>query len=272
MDESQRKIAIVISGILILMLALLLLSSLFKGTRKKPIENNERPVISKKQSPPKTTEQKQTTVSAPISNAPSNHQSPFTETDIEEITSARTEAERLLRIANDQWLLKQVNDPALNERTREKYRLKTLDSYMDGMLAFESGNYKESIQHLLKSLKDPAATPVSQYLILIYLRSAATRLKNFDLFLEFSKVQAELVNKQDLSPLGIEKSDTGLTYCSELEDIFKAATSESGFRKIVQKRMFDEGHLNLDIRAVEKSLNREIEEFKKDFGGFFSYD
>lgn len=274
MDESQRKIFVVFFVILAIMLGLFVVSYSLRGVKKKRVDSKTLTSVLKKPKPTIEPEAKPSSspTSTPLKSSIIGQTSPFSETDLKEITMARTDAERLLRIANDSWLLDQVNNESLNERTREKYRLKTLDSYMDGMNAFENGDYQASIKLLIQSLKDPNATPVSRYLILLFLRSAATKIKNFELFLEFAKVQAELINKEDLSSLGIEKTDNAIAYCVELEELYKAATNESEYKKLVQKRMFADGGISFDIKSIENGLSKEIDEFKKDFGGGFSHD
>ncbi|MGM0599684.1 MAG: hypothetical protein ACQETH_07665 [Candidatus Rifleibacteriota bacterium] len=273
MDDSQKKLIIAFSLLILGLVVLFVLSLSFKTAEKKHnIISKESPELSsiteiedeRAKVEPRTIRARSARIS--VRN---DRKSPYSKDDIKEINLNRQEAQRKLRHAKEQWLLQQVNNESLNNRTREKYRLKTLDSFTEGMEEFEQGNYNKSIKLLFKSLKDPKATPVSKYMVLLYLRSAANRIKNFDLFIEFAKTQAELVQNDDLTPLGIEKSDQSVRYVNELEELYKAATNESDYRKLVAKRVVTNEGVVLSLKLVRRQLDNEIEELKNDFGGFF---
>lgn len=272
MDDSQKKLIFAFSLLILGLIILFVVSLSFKTKEKKygiSKEVSELSSITEIQDERVKFEAKATRARTARVSIQTDRKSPYSEEDIKEINQNREKAQRKLRRAKEQWLLQQVNNESLNSRTREKYRLKSLDSFTEGMEEFKNGNYDKSIKLLFKSLKDPNATPVSKYMVLLYLRSAANRLKNFELFIEFAKIQAELVQNEDLTPLGIEKSDQSVRYVNELEELYKAATNESDYRKLVAKRVVTNEGLVLSLKVVRRHLDNEIQDMKKDFGGFF---
>jgi hypothetical protein len=273
MNDSNNRLLIISAAILILVAGMALMAFLLRPAARKKEKVVEETYQELETAVERDVVKRQTSVStrfSGISYKPASRNAPFTEDDLKEMALNRQSAEKKLRIAQEKYLLDIINNESFNQRTREKYRLRSLDSYVDGMKAFDKGNYEESIKLLAKTLKDPNATDVSRYLVLIYLRSAAHRIRNFDLFLEFSRAQSRLVQSKDLSMLGIEKTDSALAFCDDMEELYKAAIDNKGYNKALEKRIFTEDGIVLNVKSVKEQLDQEIEEFKKEFRGFFS--
>lgn len=193
----------------------------------------------------------------------------FSEQELKEMQARRERLYEKSNIIGREKLLSIVNDESLSEMVRLRYKLRLIEPYVQGIEFFDEGNYSEAIKMLFKSLNDPMATPVTRYFALDYMRTAATELKDFGLYLELTKLQSKIVAEDDLSLLDIEKTNSGLDWCAEQEELYKASQSTSEFDKVIAQRMRGSFPTPSNYAARRSFLTEQIDEFKESFKRFF---
>ncbi|GAB4269836.1 MAG: hypothetical protein Kow0029_06120 [Candidatus Rifleibacteriota bacterium] len=195
--------------------------------------------------------------------------SPFSKAELEEMNEREKKAELEVLAAQKRWIDKKVNDETLSEKTREKYRLRSISTYVSGLSAYKAKDYRKAVKDLFDSMKDPKASDVSRYMALMYIRSAALEMGDFELFLEATRAQAVLAAEKDLAVLGITRSDSGIKFVEKLEMIYKMKKDPSEFNRRVEEIMSKNNVREEYRKRVEDALKKEIEEYDEIYGDYF---
>lgn len=169
--------------------------------------------------------------------------------------------------SNYNRIFEKANDDSLNPREQENYRLKANVSYVQGLTELRRGNPQAALSKFFDAMEDEHASPISKYLITRYMKRAASKLKDFELYLDIARIEAELIANEDLSLLGVEKSNSRSKWLDEQEMYYKAMTDRSEFNAIVTRRIGSE--MRNPREREEKILNEQIERFRRRFRGIF---
>ncbi len=190
--------------------------------------------------------------------------SPFSEEEKQAMALRKKEAETLISESAQNWLTTRVNDENLPEKVKEKYRLKTIASYVEGTNLKKRKNYPEALKAFMNALKDPNASPVSKYYTLLNMKTIALKMKDLDLFIAISKSEAELIYEEDLKTIGISKSKEPLEWIENFEKMMKAKRDPSVMADLVQKRM-DYTSGKFPREEIEADVKNEIERYESIF-------
>ncbi|MDD3147600.1 MAG: hypothetical protein PHD82_09885 [Candidatus Riflebacteria bacterium] len=190
--------------------------------------------------------------------------SPFSQAELEEMKARDKENEKLIEKAATSWLMNMANDDTIAEKTREKYKLKLNKAYVDATNAKKQKNYPLAVKKFYEAIKAPESTPVSKYYSLLNIKTAALKMKDMELFIVASRLEAKLIAEENLSTLGIAKSKEQLEWIDSFEKLLKARTDPAILDELVQKRMeFHKGKYPRE--AVEQMIFKEAEHYDKIF-------
>ncbi len=203
-------------------------------------------------------------------NSASKNETPrlaFTE---EEAKVMREKREALLsRIFSrkQSWVSSRASSGSgLSAKTQARYRLKLIEGYADGNEAMKKGNWAEAIKALMAGVKDPDADPITKYTCFDQMRMCAKMLKDYDLYLEVLKEQGRLIENDDLSILGIEKSTMGTRFYETRRQFVQAVKDPvNGFKKSIDE-ILQAGNLKEDDRAAtEERFRQDLADWQADF-------
>lgn len=259
MNENKHLIVAVIAAILSFFLLIWMMSGK-RADNQRPAHQTtvaERPVSKQWQkeeepaAPPRATH---------TSSSGGASMSPFSEAELAEMKARDKENDKLIEKAASGWLLTMANDETLPEKTREKYKLKLNKSYVDATNAKKQKNYPLAVKKFYEAIKAPEATPVSKYYSLLNIKTAALKMKDMELFIVASRLEARLIAEENLSTIGIAKSKEQLEWIDSFEKLLKARNDPAVLNELVLKRMeFQKGKYPRE--AVEKMILKEAEHF-----------
>lgn len=272
MDDDQKKIAL---GAVIAMFGLMILFYVFSGSTSKTNKIEKKVFHAKKHLKHinQKNEKKKNTTGYQVGGRGSSYErkSPFTKEEIELVNNEiETEYNELLKV-QEKWALAKISDTSLTAKTREKYRFKMIKSYGKAIEAMKKKNYRLALKEFRKSLKDPMASPVTQYMAYMYMKSAAQKLGDLDLYLLIADAGAELIATEDLSAIGIEKTTKQRRWVSKFGKLMRAANDKGKYRLLVDERMSKYKASAEKRPIIEKTINRQINEYRKHFKEFFKY-
>jgi hypothetical protein len=187
--------------------------------------------------------------------------SPFSEDELKAMKQRQKESDKIISESAQNWLTSKVNDENLPEKVKEKYRLKTISSYVEGTNLKKQKNYPAALKAFMDALKDPNASPVSKYYTLLNMKTIALKMKDLDLFIAISKSEAELISEEDLKIIGISKSKEHFEWIENFEKMMKAKRDPSVMSELIQKRMVDGSHRE----EIENDIKAEIERYESIF-------
>ena len=196
----------------------------------------------------------------------------FSEKQIEEIQKRTQQHRQKLEKVAEQWVMDRVNDQSLPENVRERYKLRTIQPYVNGLELYKNGDYYDSVRSLFEVLDHPDATPLAKYMALVYMRSAATKARDFGLFIELSMIQAQLIATEDLTSIGIEKDERSIRWCNIQKELFEARKNSAAFDGIVAKRLRERNLTSRSRSNEERILKNEIKDFEQRFKEFFGHE
>lgn len=274
MEENEKKIALGIVIFLLLCIIVFFAGRMFffrKAPEKRvSIGRPESMSVKNIKSGTKEPDRKYSRSSFTSSSIPAGQVgSPFSKAELEEMNEREKKAELEVLAAQKRWIDKKVNDETLSEKTREKYRLRSISTYVSGLSAYKAKDYRKAVKDLFDSMKDPKASDVSRYMALMYIRSAALEMGDFELFLEATRAQAVLAAEKDLAVLGITRSDSGIKFVEKLEMIYKMKKDPSEFNRRVEEIMSKNNVREEYRKRVEDALKKEIEEYDEIYGDYF---
>lgn len=204
-------------------------------------------------------------------NASGKKKSPFTKEEIKRVNNEIESASQQLLKVEKGWILAKMSDKSLTAKTREKYRFKLIKSYGKGVDAMKNKNYAKALKEFRKSLKDPMASPVTKSMAYMYMKCAAQKLGDLDLYLLIASAEAELIATEDLSAIGIEKTTVQREWVEKFGKLMGAANDKGKYRELVDERMRKYGASADKRPVIEKTINRQINEYRKHFKEFFKY-
>lgn len=241
MDEQQKKIAIIGA---VTVLSIVLLWALFSKPKapKDVFHGTEKHVALKTGKPTKTPVETKTErfPSGPVSSPSfSGTVSPFSDAEQKQMQEREKETDKLIETAARDWLFSMANDESLSEKTREKYKLKMNQNYVEGSNAQSMKDYPRAIKSYFQVLKSEDSTDVTKYYALNNIKTIALKMNNMELFIEVSKAYAKLIATADLSVIGIQKTEDQIEWIENFEKIYKAKRDPSALESLVQERTAD---------------------------------
>ncbi|NCB39555.1 MAG: hypothetical protein EOM80_12405 [Erysipelotrichia bacterium] len=190
--------------------------------------------------------------------------SPFSEEEKAKMLERNAEVDKLLNEAATNWLFSKANDDSLPPKTREKYKLKLNTAYVEASMAKKRKDYPQAIKKFYEAIKAPDSTPVSKYYSLLNIKTIALKMKDMDLFIVASKMEARLMAEEDLSAIGITKSEEHLEWVESFEKLLNARKDPAILNDLVQKRMeFQKGKYSRE--DVEKMIFLEADRYEAIF-------
>ncbi|NLI75386.1 MAG: hypothetical protein GX442_02945 [Candidatus Riflebacteria bacterium] len=165
-----------------------------------------------------------------------------------------------------EWGLKHVQDTSLASETREVYRLRMILPLHLGHKAFENKDYGEALRQYQKALEDPLSTPVTRYVTLDYAAEAARKNKDLDRYIELVTAQAGLVESEDLSALGLKKTEGMRKLFEDRGKLLRASKDLGILDSIIEERMRKEHATSDKSRArIAAAVRKDIEEAERAF-------
>ena len=192
--------------------------------------------------------------------------SPFTEEEEERLKKNRIESRKRLVENSQKWLEEMVNNESLDEKTREKYRLKLNKNFVEGKIASKNKDYKTALKKFYKALKDPSATVTSKYYIYMNLKILARKMNDIELFIIISKEEGRMLADNEIPVLDLKKSGDALEWITEFETYTKAKKNASIFNKLVTEEIKrTNGAIGRD--QAEAKIFEKIKEYEYAFKG-----
>ncbi len=176
------------------------------------------------------------------------------------------EAKRLQEEA-EEWLSNKLKDKSLSAKTIEQYKLKQNQNFNNGMVARYEKNYERAIKEFNEILKDDTASSITKYFALYNLMSIAQELGDLDLFFIAARMRGKLVAEEDLSVIGLEKTNSEIIWAQEAELSLKAKDNNDAFEKLVALKI-ENFKGKLDRATAEASAKRSIKKYTKLFKDF----
>lgn len=290
-SQDQQKIIVVVGGVLVVILLFVVIIAFTSRRPRKPAVDHAvssdyaasktadstetiRSILSKdpKLRPLTTTKPMVVSSTFTSSSIPKGGIGAFSEAELKTMLEESEKASYEIKKLQQALIMQNINDESLAQRTRELNRLRAIKPYGLGIELYKEGKYTESMRQLLLALEDPLATPVTRYMTLIYLRSAAEKEKRFSLFLEFSKIQARLAADEDLSTLGITETEFDDEWF-ELQNEYAKVMSDPSYEQVIlQKRTARRDSSDEKVVADERTrLQNDIKRFKRHYGEFFAH-
>ena len=161
----------------------------------------------------------------------------LTKEDKAKMKKKREESRRKLRENADIWLKSKTNDPSLSIQTLEKYKIKSHQGFTNGTVALRSKDYNTAIKYFNETVKDKDASAVTKYFALSNMMVIAQKTKDIKLYLLAARMSALLCATEDLSALGIPKSNHQLEWVEKVENTILARNDKKYFEKCVQLKM-----------------------------------
>lgn len=203
---------------------------------------------------------------ANLSNSDMVPRRAYSEKEMQELRRKREQRRSEVYARKQKWLADQVNNDKLSAKSRYQYRLKLIEGYRSGNEAFNKGDYAEALKEYMNALKDPEANAETRFTCMMSMQSAAKALKDYDLYLEILKQQAQLIENEDLNIFGIRKGKGGWplyesrkNYITVIKDPGKI---DDVVAAIIEKRVL---LIDKDKDEVKKKFLQDLEEFKNDF-------
>ncbi len=263
MDDKKQIIIASAAVFISLILLYLLLSRPFPGKESSTGKQTAVKTASSKQWQKEEPEvQSSGTSSGHTSSADSA--SPFSAEELAQMKEHDKENDILIEKAAANWLVSMANDESLSEKTREKYKLKQNRAYVDGMNARKQKNFPLAVKKFHEAIKSPDATPVAKYYSLLNIKTLALKMKDMELFILASKLEAKLIAEENLSVIGITRSDEHLAWVESFEKLMKVRSDPAVLNELVQKRM---GELKdkYSREEIEKMIFKEADQYEKIF-------
>ncbi|MFZ5951837.1 MAG: hypothetical protein ACOYXC_14090 [Candidatus Rifleibacteriota bacterium] len=187
----------------------------------------------------------------------------------EEIRQWREKRAALLKKVHDRklkWVAGKADDPNLSAKSRYRYRMMLIEGYRDGNKAFNNKDYAEAMRQYMAALKDPDASIETRFTCLTQMRMTAKMLKDYDLYLELMKQQAQIIESEDLSVFGIPKGKGGWPLYESRRRFIMAIKEPGGKEKALQELISEKDTASAeDIAEITQEFEADLNEFKTDF-------
>ncbi len=190
--------------------------------------------------------------------------SPFSAEELARMKERDKENDVLIEKAAASWLTTMATNDSLTEKTREKYKLKQNRSYVEGVNARKQKNYPLAVKKFHEAIKSPDATPVAKYYSLVNIKTLALKMKDMELFILASRLEAKLIAEENLSIIGISKTEEHLEWVDSFEKLMKVRSDPAVLNELVQKRM-DELKNKYSREDIEKMIFKEADRYEKIF-------
>ncbi len=174
------------------------------------------------------------------------------EKDIEKINQLKKE-----------WFEKKLKESDNSKTAFEQMKLRSNPSFLKGMNAIEQKDFDTAILSFNEILKDNNATPVSKYFACSKLMDVAMEKKDIDLYFIAARMRANLIMKDDLEVLGIEKDEDAMEWVDKVENTLKARNDKKYYDICVQLKMreIEESGFEVDAETrteIEQSVDHDI--------------
>ncbi len=191
----------------------------------------------------------------------------FTEEEAKVLRAKRQTVLNRIFERKQNWVASRASaGSGLSAKTQARYRLKMIEGYADGNEAMKKGNWAEAIRGFLAGVKDPDADPITKYTCFDQMRMCAKMLKDYDLYLEVLKEQGRLIENDDLSILGIEKSTMGTKFYETRRQFVQAIKDPvNGFRKSIDEIMQANNLKEEDREDTEERFKQDLADWQADF-------
>ena len=130
------------------------------------------------------------------------------------------------------------------------------------MNAFEEKDYDTAIVSFNEVLKDKSSTAVTKYFACSELMDLAMEKKDMDLYFIAARMRANLISKEDLDVIGVEKDEDAMEWVDNLENILKAKKDKKYYDICVQLKIREAEESGFEI--TEEVKNEIIEDVEKD--------
>ncbi len=203
-------------------------------------------------------------------NSASKNETPrlaFTEEEAKVLRAKRQTVLNRIFERKQNWVASRASaGSGLSAKTQARYRLKMIEGYADGNEAMKKGNWAEAIKGFLAGVKDPDADPITKYTCFDQMRMCAKMLKDYDLYLEILKEQGRLIENDDLSILGIDKSTMGTRFYETRRQFVQAIKDPvNGFKKSIDEIMQAKNLKEEDREATEERFKQDLADWQADF-------
>lgn len=185
----------------------------------------------------------------------------LSEEDKKELIKSYDEDDKLISKLKKEWMENKLKDPNLSEAAKEQFKLRSNPSFLKGMRAYENMEYDQAIIYFNEILKDPNASPVSKYFACMKLMDIGMKKKDIDLYFIAARMRETLKENEDLSAIGMEKSDSLKDWFTKVEYTLKAKNDPTYFEKCVEMKLAKTPGKNTD--ASDELLLESIK--SKDF-------
>jgi len=203
-------------------------------------------------------------------NSASKNETPrlaFTEEESKVLRAKRQAVLNRIFERKQNWVASRASaGSGLSAKTQARYRLKMIEGYADGNEAMKKGSWAEAIRGFLAGVKDPDADPITKYTCFDQMRMCAKMLKDYDLYLEVLKEQGRLIENDDLSILGIDKSTMGTKFYETRRQFVQAIKDPvNGFKKSIDEIMQANNLKEEDREATEERFKQDLADWQADF-------
>ncbi|OIP29967.1 hypothetical protein AUK22_02590 [bacterium CG2_30_54_10] len=164
------------------------------------------------------------------------------------------------------WAEKFIQDPNLATATREVYRQRLIPGLRNGHRALQGRDFAGAMREFEKALEDPHGSPVSKFVCYKYIKYCAAQQRDTEKFLQCAKEQAMLMETQDLSMLGIDKTGDAMIVVEDLAKLLRASKNAQAFQTLVDNRMKNSLDRSPEARdKITASLKKQIAERERIF-------
>jgi len=189
----------------------------------------------------------------------------FSEEEIQKLREQREELRKAMYERKRDWVKDKAADESLNAKSRVRYRLKLIDGFRNGNDAYNRGDYVEAMKQYNAGLTDPNADANTRYLCYHQMRDIARLMKDADLYLEILKEQGLLIENEDLSGVGIEKSNRGTLAYKRRKLFVQALKGQDGLQNAIDEYCRENSLSARDREVAEQEFIADFEEWKTDF-------
>ncbi|MBF0546175.1 MAG: hypothetical protein HQM08_17155 [Candidatus Riflebacteria bacterium] len=169
--------------------------------------------------------------------------------------SSQIDAER------EKFFLAQANNPNLATETRELYRLRLCKPFREGKNFLASKDFSRAEASFLQILSDNTTSPVTKGIALQYLANCARELGSGQKYFEYMKQLGELQSKEDLTVMGLDRTNAFLSWIKDQERYFLAINNPQN-KEIILSYLREVKQM--DRNEAEKYFAWKIKQVKED--------
>gem|GEM_PF-2628180 len=190
----------------------------------------------------------------------------YSEQEMQELRKKREERRKEIYEKKLKWVADQANNEKLSQKSRYQYRLKLIEGYRKGNDAFNKGDYAEAIKEYLNGIKDPDANAETKFSCLMQIQATSKMVKDYSLYLEVLKQQAQMIEEGNLEIFGMDKKSSGWPLYESRKRFVEAIQNPEKVDEIVDEIIKREALLiDKDKDEIKEKFLKDMNEFKNDF-------